>query len=307
MRSVIKMIEPKITVSFNVGKSLTGKELIALRYGHNLSDLAGSIRKKVSFWAIDESGSVGRTEKSVGKAITYSAVTQLSIVDYESLFDGIPKSIDKNGHTEIHYIDLKMNDPDNLYKVVDRIADSPFLVISLPIEKTDVDKRRRWYKPKNGMYVLSAISKLVEAIEVVDESDTIVVTFDQTSDMTDELLEVLWTDRTIIRMDRSYLVQLLQISDIAASVTGNAINNPDELNNELFWKLCRINVNLSDRAFMTSAANVSDTDMRTISRNYKKSTSKGTKSAHGLMTIATDNRRKMCFWHKKPRSRRFMR
>lgn len=111
MRSVIEMLathQNSVTVSLNSKKRPSGKDLITLGYGNDLYEIAGLIRKKVSFWAIDESGSVGRTPQSIGKAITYSAVTQLSRVDYEGIFDGIPLSKDKFGNEEIHYMDLRV-------------------------------------------------------------------------------------------------------------------------------------------------------------------------------------------------------
>lgn len=289
MRSVIEMKAERrdpVMISLNSKRRPSGKDLITLEYGNDLSEIAGLIRKKVSFWAIDESGSVGRTPQSIGKAITYSAVTQLSYVDYDHLFDGIPMSRDGFGNEEIHYMDLRRNDPEKLAEVVQRIGDSPFLIVSLPIEKNEVDTRKRWYRPKNAMYVLSAIGQLVDAIGMIDHSDTVIVTFDQTDDMTDEYLDILWTDRVIVRADRSYLVKLLQISDISASVTGNAINYPEELDTELFWKLYRINTNMSARGLTTTAPSDGGTDNKTITRNYKKSSSGKQMSDRGLMTTA---------------------
>lgn len=274
-----------ILVSLNSRKRPSGKDLITLRYGNDLSEISGLIRKKVSFWAIDESGSVGRTPQSIGRTITYSAVTQLSHVDYSELFDGIPLSRDKFGNEEIHYMDLRRNNPDKLAEIVQRIGDSPFLIVSLPIEKTEIDARKRWYRPKNAMYVLSAIGQLVDAIEVIDHSDTVIVTFDDTDDMSDEYLDILWTERIIVRADKSYLVKLLQISDISASVTGNAINYPEEFNSELFWKLYRINTNMSARGLTTTAPSDGGTDRATKSPNYKNR-SKRRSSAHGLVTTA---------------------
>lgn len=274
-----------IVVSLNSKKRPSGKDLITLRYGNDLDEIAGLIRKKVSFWAIDESGTVGRTSKSLGKAITYSAVTQLSHVDYRELFKDIPISCDKFGNEKIHYIDLRMNNPDKLSEMVQRISDSPFLIVSLPIEKTEVDTRKRWYKPKNAMYVLSAISQLIDAIGIIDHSDTVIVTFDKTDDMSDEYLEILWTDRIMVRADRSYLVKLLQISDISASVTGNAINYPDEYDTELFWMLYRINTNMSARGLTTSAPSDGGTDKTTRSLNYKNRSQRRS-SIRGLVTTA---------------------
>lgn len=277
-----------VTVSLNSKKRPSGKDLITLGYGNDLYEIAGLIRKKVSFWAIDESGSVGRTPQSIGKAITYSAVTQLSRVDYEGIFDGIPLSKDKFGNEEIHYMDLRQSNPQKLAEVVQRIGESPFLIVSLPIEKTEVDTRKRWYRPKNAMYVLSAISQLVDAIEIIDQSDTIVVTFDETNDMTNEYLDILWTDRIIVRADKSYLVKLLQISDISASVTGNAINYPEELDTELFWKLYRINTNMSARGLTTTAPSDGGTDKHTKSSNYKNK-SQRSKPIRGLTTSAASD------------------
>lgn len=285
------MISNQPFVSLNSKGVPSGKDLITIRYGHDLSEITGLIRKKVSFWAIDESGSVGRTEKSLGRTITYSAVTQLSSVNYDLLFDGIPLSIDKSGHSEVHYIDLKMSNPDKLREVVQRIGKSPFLIVSLPIEKNEIDTRKKWNKPKNAMYVLSAISKLVEAIETIDQSDAVIVTFDRTYDMTDELLDILWTDRTIVRMEQSYLVKLLQVCDVSVSVTGNAINYPEDFNNEMFWKLYKVNTNMSAHGLMTSAASDGGTDKISRSPNYKNKSTKSKSFRFGNLFTRNRHRR----------------
>lgn len=241
-----------------------------LDYGHDLSELAGTIHKGVSFWTIDESGSVGRTEKSLGKVITYSATTQLSKVDYKSIFEDIPLSVDKSGNKEIHYMDLRMNYPNELREVVERIGKSPFLALSLPIEKNEIDQRKRWNKPKNELYVLSAIDRLIEAIRIVDYSEFVMVVFDRTDDMTDEMLDTYTTDKMMVRMGPSYVSELSQIADVVVSVTGNAINYPEDLDTELFWKLYKINTNISGRGLTTTAASDGDTDENTKSPNYKK-------------------------------------
>ena len=57
----------------------------------------------------------------------------------------------------------------------------------------------------------------------------------------------------IVQMHESYLSRLFQISDLAVSVTGNANNYPEELDTELFWKLYRINTNMSARGLTTTA------------------------------------------------------
>ena len=220
--------------SFNESNPPSGRDLVTVAYGRNIGDIRGIVRETVSYWSIDESGSVGRTGQSLGKAITYSAVTQLEHVDYGKLFEGIPKVSDKRGHDEIHYMDLRMNDCEKLSELVDRVAQSPFLMISLPEMKLKPDFSKKWVKPKNAFYVFTAIQRLVQAIEEIDWSDMIVVTFDHTFDIGDEMLEVLWSDRLIVQMHESYLCELFQISDLTASVTGNAINYPNEFNTCLF-------------------------------------------------------------------------
>ncbi len=274
--------------SFNASHLPCGEELVRIAYGRDIVEIRGIIREKVSYWSIDESGSVGRTGQSLGKAITYSAVTQLGEVDYEWLFENIPMSVDKRGHKEIHYKDLRMNHPERLSEIVDRVSGSPFLVLSLPEMKIKPDMRVRWKRPKNAFYVFSAIQRLVQAIEEVDLSETIVVSFDKTCDISDEFLEVLWSDRIIVQMQESYLAELFQISDLAASVTGNAINYPNDYNTELFWKFYAMSVNKSARGLVTTAPSDGATDSKTSSRNYKKKSEKKRKGkpARGLVTTA---------------------
>ena len=89
----------------------------------------------------------------------------------------------------------------------------------------------------------------------------------------------------IVQMHESYLSRLFQISDLAASVTGNAINYPEELDTELFWKLYRINTNMSARGLTTTAPSDGGTDKRTQSSNYKNK-SQRSKPIRGLVTTA---------------------
>ena len=304
MRSVIEMIRNEIyweilvpirdgithdgravAVSYNQSDLPSGRDLVRISYGRNISDIRGLIRESVSYWSIDESGSVGRTGQSLGKAITYSAVTQLGDVDYDSLFEGIPTVRDKRGHEEVHYMDLRMNHQAELSELVDRVAGAPFLVLSLPEMKLKPDERKRWVRPKNAFYGFRAVQRLVRAIEEIDWSDSIIVTFDQTCDIGDGFLEVLWSDRMIVQMHESYLSRLFQISDLAASVTGNAINYPNDLNTELFWKFYRISVNKSARGLVTTAPSDGEADKHTKSSNYKNK-SQRSKPIRGLTTTA---------------------
>lgn len=248
-----------------------GKELVTIAYGYNLNEIKGLIRKPVSFWAIDESGSVGRTKGSMGKAITYSAVTQLDDVDYEALFDGIPKEVNpKTGIEKIHTSYLRDNYPDKLRVLVDRISDSPFLIISLPEIKTKEYWPKVVNRPRYATFVFYAIENLVQAIEQVDLSEKIVVTFDRTNDVNDEYLDATCAERTIVRMCQSHVSNLLQVADVAASVTGGAISYPRDLNMELFWKFYKLNTNMSARSCVTTATGDSVADKNTSSRNYKK-------------------------------------
>lgn len=262
-------------ISLNSKKEPRGKDLITLDYGQNLYNLAGTIHKNVSIWTIDESGSVGRTEKSLGRVITYNATTQLSKVDYDSLFKGIPLSVDNNGNEEIHCIDLRMNNPDKLRELVQRIGNSPFLAVTLPIEKNKVDQRKRWNNPKNELYVLSAINEIIEAIKIIDHSELVIVEFDRTNEITDKMLDIYPPDKMIVRMEDSHKSKQLQASDVIVSVTVNAINYPDDFNTELFWELYKINTNISGRGLMTTAVSDGDTDKRTKSPNYKKKSKMG--------------------------------
>lgn len=254
-------------VSCNERGPLEGKDLITIAYGRSINRLRGIKRESVSYWSIDESGSTGRTENNLGKAITYTAVTQIAEIDLEELFEGIPKSTDKKGNKEIHYKELRLNNPAELERLVDRTSKSPLLILNLPVEKTAVDTRTVWPKPKNAAYVFRALWRIVETIEAIDLSDTIVISFDKTDDMNDEFLGVLWTDRIIVRMEESYAAELNQISDLAASVTGNAINYPGELDTALFWKLYSISSNIS--ASIPNAVDKTDTKRTTINKNSK--------------------------------------
>lgn len=330
--SSIARLDADAVCSFNISDRSSGHDLITIAYGRNLTEIRGLIRRPISYWSIDESGSVGRTGQSLGKAITYSAVTELGDVDYAGLFEGIPFSVDKRGNKEIHYRDLREFHPESLTELVDRVSESPFLMVSLPEMKLKPDLRTKWKKPKNAFYVFSAIQRLVQAIEQIDQSEIVIVTFDETSEITDEFLEVLWSDRVIVQMHESYLSELFQISDLVASVTGNAINYPDELNGDLFWKFYASSVNISncqhkksilngrkepaeesksDHGLVTTAPSDGGTDNKTLSRNYKKPSSRKQMSDRGLMTTAASDggadRGTRHRTYKKPRLRRLIR
>lgn len=219
-------------ISFDPKGRPSGDELLRMDYGRVVGSMRGRIRRRTSFWAIDESGSVGRTEKSKGKAITYSAVTQLQKVDYRSLFKDIPRELHDDGSEEIHYRFLRKNDTESLTELVERIGGAPFLILSYPVMKDHVNTAPKRSDHRNAYYVLEAIQSLVEAIETVDRSKTIIVTFDRTDEISEDILQVAWTDRTIVLMSKADVFGLLEVSDIAASVTNNAINYPGNLNHK---------------------------------------------------------------------------
>lgn len=242
----------RTVISLNEKEKPTGNELIRIAYGNNLSDLAGSIHKRTSFWAIDESGSTGWTKKTLGMAITYCATTQLSPASIQAIFDGIPleSKTDKNGEVteKIHYNYLRQYYPEELKLAMERISQAPFLFLSLLIEKTSVTvtiPHKKVFRPRNAIYVMGAIDRLVRAIEIVDSSEHIVVSFDSTNDLSKDLLEYLWTDRTTVLMEKSSSASLLQVADLASSSVGNAINYPHEMDEELFWLIFDQNTNLS--------------------------------------------------------------
>lgn len=240
-------------VSFDPKGRPSGEELLRIDYGKVVGAMKGRIHRRTSFWTIDESGSVGRTEKSKGKAVTYSAVTQLDKVDYRSLFKDIPKEVHDDGSEEIHYRFLRKNDMESLTQLVERIGEAPFLILSYPVMKDHVNTAPKRGDHRNAFYVLEAIQSLVAAIETVDRSKTIIVTFDRTDEIPEDILQVASTKRTTVLMSKADAFELLEVSDIAASVTNNGINYQELLDTNLFWSLYPINTNISERGKATTA------------------------------------------------------
>lgn len=274
----VELIKAKI--SFDPKGQYSSDELLSMRYGHDIGELRGLIHRHVSFWAVDESGSVGRTKKSLGKAITYSAVTQLGDVDYKVLFKEIPEEIHKDGTEEIHYRYLRENYPELLKTLVSRIGEAPFLILSYPVKKDYVNTASKRGGHRNALYVLDAIQNLIDAIEQVDTSKSIIVSFDRTDEIPENLLQVVWTDKTIVLMSKEIVFELLEISDIASSVTNNAINFPYTFDMELFGVLYPLNTNLSGQGKATTAGFNPGPDKETWTSRYKKITLKRMRQAN---------------------------
>ena len=226
----------------------TGMKLADSEFGVKLEDVEGLIDRDISFWSIDESGNPGRTAKTLGKYITYVGMTELSPLDYDKLFDRIPKETDQNGNQEVHYSFLLKNRKRSLYKLAARIRKSDLLLVCYPMKKMRVNRLLRRLTPRNAGFVFMGLYNLIEAIKVVDHSDLIVAVFDKTEDITEEFLQVLWEDGIIIPMVDSAESQSIQVTDVGAAIVGNTINYGDGMDTKLFYKIKDKTVNVPDRA-----------------------------------------------------------
>jgi len=156
-----------------------GRRLAQSEFGIRLEDLEGAICRDISFWSIDESGNPGRTDKTLGKFITYTGMTELSPLDYDEIFRNIPREANPDGSSEVHYSYLLENDCNSLYTLAARIRESDLLLVSSPMEKKTVNQILRQFKPRNAGYVIMGLYRLIEAIKFIDHSELIVATFDK--------------------------------------------------------------------------------------------------------------------------------
>ena len=203
------------------------------RRGLTLGDVAGSIRRKISYWAIDESGNPSRKDIEAGKAFTLSAVTELSSIDYERLFRGVPEH-----DGEVHFSTLYHVDPEICVRLMTDLGNENILILSLTVRKKSKNVRSVRGIPRDELYLYALLKRILDAIQLVDLSDMVVVTFDRTRQFREDMCELMWTDRCVLIMDDSKARRLIQIADLSASSIGKS-ELPGEFRDERFLDAIR--------------------------------------------------------------------
>lgn len=189
-------------------------------HGLTLDDVRGSIRKPVSYWAIDESGNPSRKPGENGKAFTLSAVTELSPIDYGRLLRGVPLY---NG--EVHFSRLRNEHPDICIRLMTDLGRENILIVSKTVTKRSktVSKPGRKGPPVDELYLFSLLNELVGIISEIDLSDTVIVTYDRNNNIRGGTCPLLWSDRRIVVLGDSEEYRLLQIADLTSSSIGKML------------------------------------------------------------------------------------
>lgn len=212
-------------------------------HGLTLEDVAGSIHKNVSYWAIDESGNPSRKRTENGKAFTVSAVTELSPIDYERLLEGVPMY-----GGEVHFSKLRNEHPDICIRLMTDLGRENILVVYKTVKKRSaIKKRLNKHIPIDELYIFSILNEMLDVIQQIDHSDTIIVTYDKNTNITEETTTFLWNDRCILVLGVSDAYLLLQMADLCASSIGRAKLPNDTLETEYFDEIRSKSVEISSR------------------------------------------------------------
>ena len=165
--------------------------------GLTFDDVRGSIKKPVSFWAIDESGIPSRKEHEGGKAFTLAAVTALSDIDCDKLLANIPKDKDKN---KVHFSTLRNKHPDICIRLMSDVSKENILVVSLTVNKRAKFVAKYDKIPRDELYLEALLQRLLDIICEIDLSDSVVVTYETNNLMREEQCNLLWTPRCTVMM-----------------------------------------------------------------------------------------------------------
>ncbi len=233
------------------------------RTGLRLEDVAGSVHRDVSFWAIDESGNPSRKKSEDGKAFTVSAVTEISPIDYEKLLNGIPQD-----DGEIHFNTLYHSDPDLCIRLMTDLGKENILILSLTVHKNSRYIRHVRGIPRDELYLYALLKRILDAILVIDFSDTVIVTYDRTPQFRDDSCELMWTDRCVVVMDDSKARRLVQMTDLAASSIGKSELPGDFADARFFKRIKRRTVRIEELGGCTQQPPSAPND--TTDSAYKK-------------------------------------
>ncbi len=181
-------------------------------------DVRGSIKRPVSFWAIDESGVPSRKPNENGKAFTLSAVTELSTIDYDRLLANVPLDDDR-----VHFSTLRNKHPDICIRLMTDFGKENVLIVSLSVNKRSkyVDKVKGI--PIDELYLSALLQRLLEAICEIDLSDSIIATYEANVNIREEQCLLLWTDRCTVVLDKPQAFKLLQLADLSAGSIGKSL------------------------------------------------------------------------------------
>lgn len=184
--------------------------------GLTLEDVAGSIRKDISYWAIDESGNPSRKRTEDGKAFTMAAVTELSKVNYGRLLNGVPLY-----SGEVHFSRLRNEHPEICIRLMTDFGKEDIRIVYKTIQKRwkSTTKKER-HVPVDELYLFAILTEILNAIQIIDDSDLIIAIYDDNTNIRQETCYMLWNDRCILYLGKSEDFDLTQAADMCASSIG---------------------------------------------------------------------------------------
>lgn len=207
-----------------------------------LDSVRGSICRKVSYWAVDESGNPSRKAREDGKAFTLSAVTALSPIDYDRLLEGVPEY---NG--EVHFSKLRNEHPDICIRLMTDLGNENLLILSKTVIKKQKTIQKKKGEPIDELYLFSLLNDLVSVISEIDKSDVIIITYDRIRTLREEMCPMLWSDRRIFIMADSEKFRLLQMADLTSSSLGRSFLPDEFADSSYFDKIEHKSVNIQNR------------------------------------------------------------
>lgn len=180
------------------------------RMGKEIED-APLIRRKYSFWAIDDSGTPDFAPKS-SDYLTLSAISTLERTDYDALFENITR---RDG--EIKFSVLSLEHEDECLTVMRRLGRTTAVLLCYP----------RYKDPENprdaGEFFLESIRRLIDGIMKIDRSELIIIAIDENPYLDTTDYYELCSTRCIVHPVDSKDSKLAQTADLAASSLGHGL------------------------------------------------------------------------------------
>lgn len=124
---------------------------------------------------------------------------------------------------EVHFNPLYHNDPEICIRLMTDLGRENILIVYKVVKKREkFISRKKKHIPIDELYLFSILSEILSAIQIIDSSDMIVVTYDKNTNIREETCSLLWNDRCVLVLGESKAYRLIQMADLCASSVGKA-------------------------------------------------------------------------------------
>lgn len=197
-----------------------------------------------SFWFIDEAGDPGLTEDSRRYFIMSAVTHSTEAIDFTRVFDGIPRSINRNGTEEVHFNSLLRDwGYATCMKLTAQIGQQDIINLELIVDKKEY--RKSSARPRD-LYQAS-LDVVLECIDGIDVSLRKIIAIDSNSYITADEVDALNRPDRAVFLAFSDEHEGVQIADATSSSMWLEIEpNPGQQRKGLFAPLWRKSVNVND-------------------------------------------------------------